>query len=96
MKQQHYSPTRGEVLESTDARQANSQKANLRVLIFSTSLIVLVFAGFVLAFLYATPAPMDGSLQEGAQSGQATGVPPAAKPLPSTTAPENPGKAVQP
>jgi len=50
----------------------------------------------VLAFLYATPAPMDGSLQEGAQSGQATGVPPAAKPLPSTTAPENPGKAVQP
>ena len=68
MKQQHYSPTRGEVLEPTDARQANSRKMNLRVLIFSTSLIVLVFAGFVLAFLYATPAPMDGSSQEGAQS----------------------------
>ena len=97
MKQQHYSPTRGEVLEPTDARQANSRKMNLRVLIFSTSLIVLVFAGFVLAFLYATPAPMDGSSQEGAQSsGQATSVPPAPKPLPSTTAPENPGKAVQP
>jgi hypothetical protein len=96
VKQQHYSPTRGEVLEPTDARQANSRKMNLRVLIFSTSLIVLVFAGFVLAFLYATPAPMDGSSQEGAQSGQTTSVPPAPKPLPSTTAPENPGKAVQP
>lgn len=96
MKQQHYSPTRGEVLEPTEARQANSRKANLRVLIFSTGLIVLIFAGFVLAFLYATPARMDGSSQEGAQSGQTNNVPPAPKPLPSTTGPENPGKAVQP
>ena len=69
MKQQHYSPTRGEVLEPTEARQANSRKANLRVLIFSTGLIVLIFAGFVLAFLYATPARMDGSSQEVAPSG---------------------------
>lgn len=68
MKQQHHSPTRGEVLEPTEARQANSRKTNLRVLIFSTGLIVLIFAGFVLAFLYATPARMDGSSQEGAQS----------------------------
>ena len=96
MKQQHYSPTRGEVLEPTEARQANSRKTNLRVLIFSTGLIVLIFAGFVLAFLYATPARMDGSSQEGVQSGQTNNVPAAPKPLPSTTAPENPGKAVQP
>jgi hypothetical protein len=96
VKQQHYSPTRGEVLEPTEARQANSRKTNLRVLIFSTSLIVLIFAGFVLAFLYATPPRMDGSTQDGAQTGQATSVPPAPKSLPSTAAPENPGKSVQP
>ena len=70
MKQQHYSPTRGEVLEPTEARQANSRKANLRVLIFSTGLIVLIFAGFVLAFLYATPARMDGSSKRAPNRGR--------------------------
>jgi hypothetical protein len=60
---QQYSPSRGEVLEPTEARQASPRMMNFRVLVFSTALIVVIFAGFVLAFLYKTPPQMDGTSQ---------------------------------
>jgi hypothetical protein len=40
---------------------------NLRVLIYSTALITLIFAGFVVAFMYETPPRMDASSGGGAQ-----------------------------
>jgi type II secretory pathway component PulL len=58
---QQYSPTKGEVLEPTEARQASSRKMNFRVLIISTALIVVIFAAFTIVFLYQTPASMDAS-----------------------------------
>jgi hypothetical protein len=73
---QQYSPTKGEVLEPTEARQANPRKMNLRVLIFSTALITVIFAGFLFAFLHKTPPQMDGSTQNSEQSHPATNVPP--------------------
>jgi hypothetical protein len=62
-RQHDYSPTKGEVLGTTEARQANSRKMNLRVLIVSTALIIAIFAAFVIAFLYQTSPRMDGTDQ---------------------------------
>jgi hypothetical protein len=91
VKQQHYSPTQGEVLEPTEARQANSQKTNLRVLVFSTLLISLIFLGFILAFFYASPSPQPPATQ----GTEAPVTPPAGKPLPAAPGPSNPGNTGQ-
>ena len=90
MARQHYSPTKGEVLEPTEARQASPRKTNLRVLIFSTALITVVFAGFIFAFFYKTPPQMDGTTQNSEQSHPATNAPSEGKPLPVAPGPSNP------
>ena len=61
MERQKYSPTKGEVIEPTDARQASPRKMNFRVLVISTGLIIAIFAAFTIAFFKKTPAPMDAS-----------------------------------
>jgi hypothetical protein len=74
---QQYSPTEGEVLTPTDARQASPRKMNLRVLVISTALIVAIFAAFVIAFLYQTPSSMDGNSDNtGATSAPVNPAPP--------------------
>ena len=75
MARQQYSPTKGEVVGTTDARQANSRKMNLRVLVISTALITAIFLGFVIAFLYQTPGRMDGTDKTGVVSHPVTTVP---------------------
>jgi hypothetical protein len=82
---QHYSPTKGEVLEPTEARQASPRKMNLRVLIFSTALIAVIFAGFIFAFSHKTPPQMDGTTQNSEQSRPAT--------IPTAPGPSNPDTA---
>ncbi|CEJ87611.1 MAG: hypothetical protein J0H37_01540 [Hyphomicrobium denitrificans] len=61
MERPKYSPTKGEVIEPTDARQANRKTMNFRVLLISTALIVAIFAGFVIVFFNKTSKPMDAS-----------------------------------
>jgi hypothetical protein len=61
VERQKYSPTKGEVIEPTDARQGSPRKMNLRVLVISTGLIIAIFAAFTIAFFNKTPAPMDAS-----------------------------------
>lgn len=91
LTKERYSPTEGEVLGTTDARQANSRKMTFRILIFSTALIILIFAGFVFGFFNATPPDMDARTTPGVE-GQASGnSPPATKPLPAVPGPSNPG-----
>jgi len=58
---QQYSPTKGEVLGPTEARQASPRKMNFRVLLISTALIIAIFAVFTIVFFNKTPAPMDAS-----------------------------------
>ncbi|AGK59265.1 hypothetical protein HYPDE_37968 [Hyphomicrobium denitrificans 1NES1] len=77
MARQQYSPTKGEVLEPTDARQASPRKMNFRVLIISTALIVVIFAAFTIAFFYQTPPSMDASSgPQPSTTSPATGVQP--------------------
>jgi len=85
---QQYSPTKGEVLDPTEARQASPRKTNFRVLLISTALIIAIFAGFVIAFLYQTPPELSSSPGSGSD-GQ-----PASTTIPQTgeqPAPQNPG-----
>lgn len=93
---QRYSPTRGEVLSQTEARQASPRKANFRVLIISTALIVIIFAGFTLAFMYATPPRMDGQSTSAPQSAPSTAQPPEGKPLPKAGNSTDPKNTVAP
>jgi hypothetical protein len=59
--QQKYSPSEGEVLESTDARQASPRKMNFRVLLGSLTLAAIVGIVLVAGFWSATPTSMDYS-----------------------------------
>jgi hypothetical protein len=94
-RQQQYSPTKGEVLGTTEARQANSRKMSMRVLVISTALITIIFAGFILAFLYQTPARMDGTDKTGVVSHPVTTVPQEGTPLPKVEGATNPGSDVR-
>jgi hypothetical protein len=68
---------------------------NLRVLVISTALITVIFAGFVLAFLYQTPPRMDGTDKTGVISHPVTTVPQEGTPLPKVNGAANPGSDVQ-
>lgn len=95
MTRQQYSPTKGEVLSTTEARQASPRKMNLRVLIISTTLIVVIFAGFLLVFLYQTPSKMDGTDKTGVVSHPVTTVPQEGTSLPKVEGTTNPESDVR-
>ncbi len=59
--EQKYSPSKGEVLEPTDARQASSKKMNFRVLLASLTLAAVVGVVLVAGFWHTTPTSMDYS-----------------------------------
>jgi len=72
---ERYSPTEGEVLTPTEARQASPRTMNFRVLVVSTALITLIFAAFVAVFFLQTPPSMDGSEASGVQNRPVTTIP---------------------
>ncbi|WP_181336296.1 hypothetical protein [Hyphomicrobium methylovorum] len=90
MANQKYSPTEGEVVGTTDVRQGNSKKMNLRILIFSTTLLALIFAGFLFGFFSATPPQMDGTAPPTAHTQPSGTMAPATNTAPEAPAPANP------
>lgn len=95
MARQQYSPTKGEVVGTTEARQASPRKMNFRVLVISTALITAIFLGFVIVFLYQTPPAMDGTDKTGVVSHPVTTVPQEGTPLPKVEGATNPGSAIR-
>ena len=93
MKQPRYSPTRGESLEPTEARQGGPQKMGLRVLLISTAIVAIVLIGFWVVFLQTTTPEMSTSGTN--VNGQQVGTPAAPNALPNAPEAENPGEAVK-
>ena len=95
-----YSPTTGEVLDPTEARQASPRKTNFRVLLVSMTIAVVVGIVLVANFWNKTTTPMDyssgGKLHEQTPTSQTSPPTTPSPPTNSGTETTKPGQPTPP